>query len=149
MKLVWKIVNVKIKSSLRKSKCSSNILTREEIKTVKNQGTRHSNSRHPVSISVPRHFGILQPHQQQRDLLQFMKSRSLSKSIWVNKEKDHILITRNCLKSWKISHKFSHFSEFQKIVLSRDKNQCSLKETLNVSLKLGIPFENLNINVTT
>ena len=37
-----------------------------------------------------------------------MKSRLLVKSIWFEKEKDHILMTRNDLKSWKVSHNFSY-----------------------------------------
>ena len=50
-----------------------------------------------------------------------MKPRSPVKSIWVKKEKDHILITRNDLNSWKISHYFSYISEFQKIAQNFDK----------------------------
>ena len=68
-------------------------------------------------------------------LLRSMKSRSLVESIWVKKEKDHSLMTRTHLKSWKINHNFSYISEFHKIVLSWDINQCSLKETLNIGFK--------------
>ena len=50
-----------------------------------------------------------------------MKPRSPVKSIWVKKEKDHILITRNDLNNWKISHHFSYIFEFQKIVQNFDK----------------------------
>ena len=50
-----------------------------------------------------------------------MKPRSPVKSVWVKKEKDHILITRKDLNSWKISHNFSYISEFQKSVQNFDK----------------------------
>ena len=42
-----------------------------------------------------------QPHQQQRDLFWFMKSRPLIKSIWVKKEKGHILMIMNHQKNWR------------------------------------------------
>ena len=50
-----------------------------------------------------------------------MKLSSPVKSIWVKKEKDHILITRNDLNNWKISHHFSYIFEFHKIVQNFDK----------------------------
>ena len=45
-------------------------------------------------------------------------------------------MTRNQLKSWKINQIFIYISEYEKIVLNSDKNQCFLRETLNVNLKL-------------
>ena len=95
---------------------------------------------------------FLQPHQQQRDLLLFMKYRSLVKSIWVKNEKNHILIARNHLKSWKII--FSFVTKLPKWYC--DINQYYLKETLNTNIKLwlsiwNIKFEykNLNANMKT
>ena len=64
-------------------------------------------------------------------------------------ERPYIPITRNHVKSWKISHNFSYISNFEKIVLSYDINQCSLEENSNISLKLWIPQKNLNVNMKT
>ena len=49
-----------------------------------------------------------------------MKPRSPAKSIWVKKEKDHILI-KNDLNNWRISHHLFYIFEFQKIVQNFDK----------------------------
>ena len=50
-----------------------------------------------------------------------MKPRSPVKSICVKKEKDLILITRNDVNNWKISHYFSYIFDFQKIVQAFNK----------------------------
>ena len=122
---------------------------KQTLLKIREKHTR--DNRHPVSIFVSRHFGQSStcsisifrdnlhtcPNTSAAKglLLRSMKSRSLVESIWVKKEKDHSLMTRNHLKSWKINHNFSYISEFHKIVLSWDINQCSLKETLNIGFK--------------
>ena len=50
-----------------------------------------------------------------------MKPRSLVKSIWVKKEKDQILMTRNDLKKLRINHHLFFISEFLKNVQNFDK----------------------------
>ena len=50
-----------------------------------------------------------------------MKPRSLVKSIRVMKEKELILIIRNDLNNWKISHHFSYIFEYKKLVQNFDK----------------------------
>ena len=110
------------------SKSSSNILIRKKIRSGKEINT-YQFILHTWTVKT---LYFPQPYQQQRNWLWLMKSKSSVKSIWVQKGKNHILMARNYLKGWEISHSFSYISEFRKIVLSCGKNKCSLKKILSV-----------------
>ena len=101
------------------SKSSSNILIRKRIRTRKEtntaeiQGTTHSrqdiqlaflhpdiwaNQEQALNRLLETIFMFPTTTSVAQNLIQFMISTSLVKSIWVKKEKDHILMTKSHLK---------------------------------------------------
>ena len=79
------------------------------------------------------------PTSQQKELLGFIKFRSLVKLVWVKKKKNQILMKRNHLKSYKICENFSDIFEFHKIVLSCPMSICSMSLEQNLECQ----YENL------
>ena len=70
-----------------------------------------------------------------------MKSRLLVKSIWFEKEKDHILMTRNDSKSWKVSHNL-HSPNLRKLYWLVTKTNAPWP--LNANLKIWMPYKKFN-----
>ena len=150
--------------SLLGGKSSSNILIKKRKRAGKKQTPLKSgnnttktteflhqgisaNQSHALNWFPEKTFTLSITTSAVKDLFRFMKSKSLMKSVWFKREKDHILMTGNHLKCWKIIHNFSYISEFQKILLSCDK--INVPEGSLVSLKLWVRYKNFKVHIKT